>query len=70
MRTRASSRLVFALDAKRAAVPARQLVHEPEAGVVARARVLGARIAEPDDELECVAGHVAGESEQRRADLR
>ena len=52
-------RLVFALVAKRAAVAARQLIHQPEAGVVARARVLGARIAEPDDELESVAGHVS-----------
>ena len=47
-------RLVLAFEAERAAVPARQFVHEPEARVVTRARVFGARIAEPDDEFECV----------------
>ena len=42
-------RLVFAFMAKRAAVTARELVHEPEARVVTRARVLGTRVAESDD---------------------
>ena len=36
-------RLVFAFEAERAAMAARQLVHQPEARVVTRARVLGAR---------------------------
>jgi hypothetical protein len=50
-------RLVFAFAAKGAAVPARQFVDQPEAGVVPRARILGSRIAQPDDEFENVAGH-------------
>ena len=33
-------------------MPARQLVDEPESRVVARVRVLGARIAEADDQLQ------------------
>ena len=47
--------LVFAFETERAAMTPRQLVHEPEARVVARARIFGARIAEADDEFECVA---------------
>src|SRR4051812_23358323 len=44
--------LVLALVAERAAMTARELVDEPEARVVTRARVLGTRVAETDDELE------------------
>ena len=51
--------LVFAFAAKVAAVAARQFVHQPEAGVVTRARVLGARISETDNELERRACHGA-----------
>jgi len=40
------------LEAKRAAVAARQLLDKPEARVVTRARVLLAGIAETNDELE------------------
>ena len=51
-------RLVLALVAERAAMAARQLIHQPEAGVVTRARVVGPGIAETHDELESVASHV------------
>ena len=43
MRTRASSAWCLPSWRKRAAMAARQLVHQPEAGVVARARIFGAR---------------------------
>ena len=50
--------LVLALVSERAAMSARQFVHQPEAGVVARARVFGPGIAETHDELDDVASHV------------
>src|SRR5688572_2479533 len=52
-------RLVLALGAEGAAMPARQLVHQPEAGVVARACVFGPGIAQPDNDLEWMAWHDA-----------
>ena len=58
--------LVARLAAEHRAVTLRQLVHEPEAGVVTRARVLGARVAEPDDQLERLAGHVVSSHRKRR----
>ena len=42
--------LAVELAAPRAAVPARELLDDHEADVVAVARVLAARVAEPDDE--------------------
>ena len=49
--------LMLRLEPKRAAMPPRQLIDEPEPGVVARARVLGLRIAETNDEFERNASH-------------
>src|SRR5690349_13277197 len=54
--------LVLALVAEGPAMTARELVHEPETRVVARARVLGARIPETDDELERSAWHGGAET--------
>ncbi len=51
-------RLVLGFVAERAAVAARQLIRQPEAGVVTRARVVGPGIAETHDELDDVASHV------------
>ena len=65
---RARARPGACLEAEHAAVAPRQLIHEPEARVVTRARVFGARIAEADDELECVAGHVSSGTETTRRD--
>jgi hypothetical protein len=35
----------------------REFIHQPEAGVVPCACVFGARVAEPDDDLEWMSGH-------------
>src|SRR5262245_12020756 len=49
--------LMLRFVAQRGAMAARQLVDEPEAGVVTRVRVLVVGIAETDDELEWSSGH-------------
>src|SRR5579872_1593145 len=46
------------LAAERRAVASRQLIHEVKAGVVTRARVFGAGVAEPDDQLDRLTCHV------------
>jgi len=49
--------LMLRIVAQRCAMPARQLVDEPEAGVVTRMCVLVVGIAEANDELEGGSGH-------------
>jgi hypothetical protein len=43
-------------------MPARQFIHQPEAGVVTRARVIGPGISETHDELENAARHKCPET--------
>ena len=48
----ASSAVMTRLITESGPMPAGQFIEQPEARVMPRARVLVARIAEPDDELE------------------